>query len=384
MQNELTTDPQDVSSVTPENPTLPQFYQLAQLMDLPTDFKKNDVLLGDDFLCAGGSAAILAPTHVGKSSLALQFALRWGAGLPCFGITPKRVIRSLMVQSENDHRDIRRAADGIMAGAGFETRWEKKCALQKVTIGRCAGLTGESFMDHLCKLYDKFNPDLVWLDPLLGFMEGGATNQEAVSQFLRQHLQEFLLERDAAAFLVHHTNKPPRDGKESRWTNAEQVYSGAGTADIANWLRAALVIEPTKAPGVFKLICAKRAARIGWTTSDGKPTDFKFIAHSTDGSICWHEAEAVKVAQMSKRSKSVDDLIAHVPADGAIPKTTFLNNLNQLAGNARLGQKQARALLDDALSSGRLFEWKQKRTGTNPLLLVSRKPQSPEAEVVTE
>ena len=47
------------------------------------------------------------------------------------------------------------------------------------------------------------------------------------------------------------------------------MYAAAGNADLTNWARAILVIEPTHVEGVFEFIAAKRGKRIGW----GKPEE---------------------------------------------------------------------------------------------------------------
>ncbi|MEI9893776.1 MAG: hypothetical protein WDN28_07705 [Chthoniobacter sp.] len=48
------------------------------------------------------------------------------------------------------------------------------------------------------------------------------------------------------------------------------MYAGAGSADITNWARAAVIIDPTHAPHVFKFIAAKRGARVGWRDECGE------------------------------------------------------------------------------------------------------------------
>ena len=72
-----------------------------------------------------------------------------------------------------------------------------------------------------------------------------------------------LAQFQCAGIIVHHTPKVTfRDTKE--WKASDWMYAGAGAADITNWSRAALVIDPTTNPRVFRFVAAKRQSRIGW------------------------------------------------------------------------------------------------------------------------
>ena len=65
-----------------------------------------DNVLGNRWLCKGGSCLIVGQSGIGKSSFAMQMAINWALGKATFGIAPERPLKSLIVQAENDRGDI--------------------------------------------------------------------------------------------------------------------------------------------------------------------------------------------------------------------------------------------------------------------------------------
>jgi hypothetical protein len=94
------------------------------------------------------------------------------------------------------------------------------------------------------------------------------------------------------------------------------MHAGAGAADITNWCRAALIIDPTGDPRTFRFIAAKRASRIGWEDDlTGVRQCVRHFAHG-DGGICWRDADAIEIDNLKKiqrKQKSEDDLLQLVP-----------------------------------------------------------------------
>jgi RecA-family ATPase len=62
-------------------------------------------LLGQRYLCRRGGMFIVAPSGLGKSTLSIQLAVLWCCGLIAFGIKPRKALRILIVQSEDDEGD---------------------------------------------------------------------------------------------------------------------------------------------------------------------------------------------------------------------------------------------------------------------------------------
>ena len=103
-------------------------------------------------------------------------------------------------------------------------------------------------------------------------------------------LNPLLAQFQCACIIVHHTPKVTfRDTKE--WKASDWMYAGAGAADITNWCRAALIIDPTTNPRVFRFIAAKRASRIGWVDDvSGEREYIRHFAHDNNGTIYWRDA----------------------------------------------------------------------------------------------
>src|ERR1700720_1374013 len=66
---------------------------------------ETQTLLGNRYLCRSGGMFVVAPSGMGKSTLSLQMAILWCCGLIAFGIKPKKALRLLIVQSEDDEGD---------------------------------------------------------------------------------------------------------------------------------------------------------------------------------------------------------------------------------------------------------------------------------------
>ena len=91
---------------------------LANLDDLSTFDTTNDPnnVLGNRWLCKGGSCLFVGQSGIGKSSLAMQLAMNWALGRTSFGITPKRPLKSLIIQAENDFGDVAEMVQRCLKG----------------------------------------------------------------------------------------------------------------------------------------------------------------------------------------------------------------------------------------------------------------------------
>src|SRR5205085_4649609 len=98
---------------------------------------KNDPneLIRRRYLCRGSGMLVVGPTGIGKSTFTTQAALCWSVGREHFGLVPTRPLRSLIIQSENDHGDLAEMRDGIYAGLNFTER-ERREANERVLVAR--------------------------------------------------------------------------------------------------------------------------------------------------------------------------------------------------------------------------------------------------------
>ena len=333
-----------------------------------------DTLLGARFLCREGGMLFVGPSGIGKSSASVQMDTCWSIGEPAFGIRPARPLKILQIQAENDRGDLVEMIQGVWQAMGFDADAERLC-LQNLLTASEKTRTGDQFLSEVVRpLLEKYCPDILRIDPLLAYLGDDPTDTKALARFCRNGLNPLLEEFKCAVILNHHTPKTTnRD--TSLWRASDWMYSGAGGADLTNWARAIIVIEPTANPVAFKFIGAKRGKRLKWMDDNGSSQFQRFFCHS-ENSIAWRDATEAEVEgvrpKSGKAEASEEELIAFVPMSGCIAKERLLHQWNQKKG---IGQKRCRTLLSLMLCDEKVFEWHIPRPRTNPEVHISRHEQ---------
>ena len=107
---------------------------------------------------------------------------------------------------------------------------------------------GIEFLEKVVRpLLEKHRPGLLRIHPLHAYLGGDVKDTALTANFLRNHLYLLLAQFQCGCIIVHHTPKVTfRDTKE--WKASDWMYAGAGAADITNWCRAALIIDPNDKP----------------------------------------------------------------------------------------------------------------------------------------
>ena len=324
---------------------------LAALERHPEGNDPNE-LLKHRYLCRGGGLLLAGPTGVGKSSISMQMAISWALGRSAFDIEPVGPLSSLVIQSENDDGDLAEVRDGVLSGLKLNDT-DRSAACEKIWVCRHDSTTGANFCETvLRRLLERHKPDLVWIDPVLGYLGGEASAQSDVSNFLRSGLNPLIREFECGIVLIHHTNKPPTNKNNRReWSGSEFAYLGSGSIEWANWPRAVLALQP-KGEGVFELIAAKRGDRLHWEKQEGVRTNSVLIAHSKEPDcICWNMADP-SLIQSKGRPKSRDEqeILHLLPSSGltasewekrakenlGISKSTFHRSRRQLEKQSKV------------------------------------------------
>jgi RecA-family ATPase len=261
-------------------------------------------VLGNRFLCRGGSCLLVSQTGAGKSALVTHAALSLALapGHDFFGIKScKGPLTSVIIQSENDEMDVAESIQGTLDGMGIPRGSQLVDQLaDRVFYYREAVKTGEAFGLLLRELVTRHKADCVWIDPILGFAGVDLSDQEAASHFLRHIIQPVLQDTGVILFSVHHTTKPAKDKST---TLADLAYAGAGSAELANWHRAVMVLtkDPT-AEGAeeqpfYTLRIPKRGGRAGLKDDQGNYTSSIPLRHSREqGRIAWERRSQSTVA----------------------------------------------------------------------------------------
>ena len=279
------------------------FMPIASLACYDTSHDPNNVL-GNRWLCRGGSLVVVGQSGIGKSSLCMQLMILWALGLPAFNITPVVPLRSVLIQAENDIGDLAEMYQGVRRGMGL-TPEQETVLDERIFIYRDTTRTGAEFVDAASSLVERHNPDLVWADPLLNYIGDEISEQRVISEFCCKLLNEVSLRTGVIWCLLHHTGKPSKDPKAgSHWTASDLAYSGLGSSALTNWARETAVLVRLKVPDgevpTFQFSMTKRRTRAGLIDTAGASTDTIFVRHSQHGGICWEQCESPEPAAESK------------------------------------------------------------------------------------
>lgn len=336
-------------------------------------------LLGDRFLERGQGLVLFGPAGSGKSVAGLQAQVFWAAGLPGLHIPPSRPLRIVVLQTEDSIDDVRETLAGIRTDPALTPdRW----AMVEQNLAILPALPGgnpERLSALLRAVAGDFKADMVSLNPLLAFCPGDPARE--LGGILYQIIDPAIKAARVGFMGIHHTPKT-NNRDTTGYGSHDWQYLAAGDARVANWPRAMISIEESGFP-VYRFRLAKRGHRAGWTDQDNRPITERFFAHCCQGNIRWVDATGEQAAQAScQRQKTALDLLALVPLDAPIPKTTLIQLANTPTnGQPGIGIVKAKGFLDQLLHEGKLHVWLVKRKGTNPMRLISRKPQTaPELE----
>lgn len=252
-------------------------------------------VLGNRYLCRGGSALLIGQSGIGKSSLAVQMAATWAVGKPFCGVAPagNKPLKSLIIQAENDEGDLAEMTQGVLAGLGIDDFTETDLDLVQKNLVFVSNTihTGLEFTEAAQRLIDRHKPDIVWLDPLLSFIGDDVSRQDVCSRFLRNWLNPISKATGVVWICVHHTPKPSADPKARKgWSSADYSYAGIGSSELVNWARAVLVLRLVSEHH-FELKLAKRGKRAAATAYSGDyQTTSLYLRHATSG-INWEQVE---------------------------------------------------------------------------------------------
>lgn len=364
---------------------LPKGISLIELADMdPAQFEK-DTLLGNRWLCRGGAALWIAPSGIGKSAAAVQMDILWSLGRAAFGIKPKRPLKILCVQAENDNGDLHEMAHGVCSQLQLSEE-QREMVRRNVLYIEERALTGEEFLRLLWRLIKHHRCDLARIDPLTAYVGGDVIDPAITVPFLRNGLNRILADFHCGMIVNHHTPKTNRRDT-TEWTSIDWVYAGAGNADITNWARGILVADATKLPGLFRFHAAKRGTRIGWSDDDGNPVIERLFAWHSEA-IFWRNAteedvDRLKTTEDGGKRQAIravgdkDDLFELIPETGSIEINVLLQKASDpKRGDRRIGLNRARAFLTELLEDGDAFEWRIKRTKMRDQINISRQEQT--------
>ena len=91
----------------------------VRLSDFANPIPEEDnpnALFANGYLRKGGTVTLIAPSGVGKSSLSIQASILWAMGSAAFGIKPRRPLKIIIIQAEDDDEDIAHMRNDVKRG----------------------------------------------------------------------------------------------------------------------------------------------------------------------------------------------------------------------------------------------------------------------------
>ena len=220
-------------------------------------------LVGNRWLCKGGSLLLVSQSGVGKSSFTLQMLICLAIGRPFFGIQAKRPLRIVMAQAENDAGDVAQAFQSICQGLMLYPD-EERLLDENLHIYRDTHSVGPAFIERMRELIVRHNADWFTCDPLMSFCGIEVSDQKQMTEFLRHGINPVLEETGAVFMAVHHTTKPRSAKDKEGQTVADLAYAGSGSSELTNWAREVACLQRCQGDEpVFKFALTKRRGRAG-------------------------------------------------------------------------------------------------------------------------
>lgn len=275
-----------------------ELYRDPNLPALPTplDFRRMirfnpqadpDCLLGNRYLCRGGSAIWVGGSGLGKSVMTLQAAIQFALGESLLGLEPKKPLRSIILSAEDDEGDLSETLQGVLKGMDIEAGSERfQRVVENVLLFQENTLKGLPLIGLAQQLVIERQADLLWLNPLLSYYSGNPSDAEKSSEFTGA-LSQMQAATKVCTMLVHHTGKPKDSETTKSWSIDDFSYIGLGSSVWTNWARAILVLQSMKQPkNTFVLRFAKRGQRSGIVNDQFEKVREIYIQHAEHG-LCW-------------------------------------------------------------------------------------------------
>ena len=238
-------------------------------------------VLGNRWLCRGGSLVMAGQAGTGKSALMMQAAINWTLGQDFFGIKTNEgmKMRTLVIQAENDAGDVAESMQDQIKGLGL-SEFQKDDLKDRMFIYRESVSTGKEFGDVLRKLVIQHQATICFVDPLMAFVGADISETSEAAKFLRHIIQPILNETGVIIVFMHHTGKPKSSKDKEGQTAADLAYQLFGSSEVTNWAREIACLQ--RCPGeeqIYRLGLTKRRSRAGMT--DGFKTCGEiYIRHS--------------------------------------------------------------------------------------------------------
>jgi RecA-family ATPase len=343
-----------------ESSEVPEEVSIEQLENYDTDNDPTTVL-GNRWLCKGGSLCVIGQSGIGKSSFLMQMAVMLAIGRPFFGVAVQRPYKCIVMNAENDTGDLAEAFKGIISSMSL-TDEEKTLMRKNIKFYRETVKVGLDFVKQARRLIVHHKADFFFADPLLAFAGGDISNQAYSSQFLRNWIQPVLMETGVVWVFLHHTGKPKNAEVASAQTVSDLAYSGLGSSELVNWSREVAVLRRTdKIKPFFELVLTKRGKRAGILDKDGKPTAFLNLRHA-EGRILWEVNDENVMSSFSLKDLNKMEGMPPMAHSNDPFASDFVKFVEKKLGIGTLSASDVVAHLIRLSASNPIVVWDNRRT----------------------
>jgi len=289
------------------------------------------------YLTKGGSLIVIGQSGIGKSSFVMQMACSWAIGRELFGIPVIKPLKIGVIQAECDIGDLAQSYQGVTSGMDLKPE-EISLLNQNLKFFKESAKTGRDFVDLMRKIITRLKLDMIVVDPLLSYVGGDVSKQDVSSNFLRNMVQPVLDETGCIIVLIHHEGKPKTKDALSGETISDMAYSGLGSSDITNWVRAVINIRrESKDKPIFSFNLSKRGKEAGLRMPDGRSTLSIKLKHADD-KVQWEVSHPLQAFELLR----VGQQYAHF---GTKPETTRKALIEELIKDYSLSRDQAEAVI---------------------------------------
>jgi hypothetical protein len=306
-------------------------------------------VLGNLWLERQSYAVIQGTSGIGKSMLAVQMGVEAALGREVFGLAVQGPLRVLILQAEDTRNDRIRQSACIKRLAVTREEIRSISRNLRIMTPRKRAHRGKELFAYLTGAFEEFAFDLLIMNPAFAFLDGNVNESEAVGNFLRGQLQDFLRIKDAAGIVIHHVPKPPKTGRGR--TSDTAMYAGHGSAEWANAPRGSMTISRTLVPWVFLFDIGKRGSYSGWE-SDAGGYYTRYLTHSRSGDMFWARASEADISA-GTTGVSSDDFFDLFNEEADLTFERIKARFHRLGYN--YSDEELEQILEEAVKRGQLM-----------------------------
>lgn len=224
LENMKADEPQTIKNITEEKfPT----YTLGDLLNDNSPMPED--LISPRLLTPGGMLLIGGAPKVGKSDFLLNLLLHLAAGENFLGFKPPRPLRIFYLQAEVGYHYLRERMHKINIPEEIKVKGGKNMFITGQIQMMLNGKGVQETYDAIAESFPFYPPDIICIDPIRNFFDGGSENDNNdMIFFLKNRIEKLraMINPDMGMILCHHTRKMRKKDVEE---DPFQAFSGAGS-----------------------------------------------------------------------------------------------------------------------------------------------------------